>query len=285
MKFQILILVASSLGTATAVSILSVPSFFPRSYKLLPRSSVCRGNTATTRNTWCNYTIATDYISEAPDTGVTRGYYFDVQQVTVAPDGYSRIAYTINGSIPGPTIYADQGDTVVVHITNSLNEAQNGTSIHFHGIRQNYTNPMDGLSSITRCPTAPGDSITYTWRATQYGSTWYHSHIGLQAWEGVFGGIINDDPATANYDEDKSILFLNDWSHETVDELYITAETSGPPTLDNGLINGTNTYTDSSDTTTSYRFNTSFTSARPIVCAWSTVPLILISSSPLTTIP
>lgn len=40
-----------------------------------------------------------------------------------------------------------------------------------------------------------------------------------------------------------------------MDELYITAESSGPPTLDNGLINGTNTYGDDG-----YRYNTSFTS-------------------------
>lgn len=37
-------------------------------------------------------------------------------------------------------------------------------------------------------------------------------------------------------------IFLNDWSHETADALYHSAQTSGPPTLDNGLINGTNVY-------------------------------------------
>jgi len=50
-------------------------------------------------------------------------------------------------------------------------------------------------------------------------------------------------------------LFLNDWSHQTVDELYSYAETSGPPTLDNGLINGTNTYNGSGS-----RFETTFSS-------------------------
>lgn len=215
----------------------------------------CSGNTASTRSTWCDYSISTDYTSTAPTTGVTREYYFDIQQVTIAPDGVSRTAYAINGTIPGPTIIADWGDTVVVHVTNSLTAAKNGTSIHFHGIRQNYTNQMDGVVSITQCPTAPGSSMTYTWRAVQYGTTWYHSHIGLQAWEGVFGGILINGPATANYDEDKGVLFLNDWSHRTADELYITAETQGPPQLDNGLINGTNVYG-----TAGTRFNTCFTS-------------------------
>lgn len=65
------------------------------------------------------------------------------------------------------------------------------------------------------------------------------------AWEGVLGGIIINGPATADYDEDAGVLFLNDWSHETADALYAQAETTGPPTLDNGLINGTNVYDDS----------------------------------------
>jgi FtsP/CotA-like multicopper oxidase with cupredoxin domain len=147
-----------------------------------------------------------------------------------------------------------------VHVTNSLASAKNGSSIHFHGIRQNYTNPNDGVVSITQCPTAPGKTTTYKWRATQYGSTWYHSHIGLQAWEGVFGGIIINGPASGNYDEDKGMLFLNDWTHQTVDEMYDSAQSNGPPTLDNGLINGTNVYgNDNSTSQTGYRFNTSFT--------------------------
>lgn len=142
-------------------------------------------------------------------------------------------------------------------MTNSLTDSTNGTSIHFHGIRQNYTNQNDGVVSITQCPTPPGSSITYEWKATQYGSTWYHSHFGLQAWEGVFGGILINGPATANYEEDLGHMFLNDWTHQTVDEMYIDAELNGPPTLDNGLINGTNVYGDDDDADqTGYRWNT-----------------------------
>lgn len=70
----------------------------------------------------------------------------------------------------------------------------------------------------------------------------YHSHFALQAWDGVLGGIIINGPTTANYDNDMGIMFLNDWTHETADVMYLAAESSGPPTLDNGLINGTNVY-------------------------------------------
>ncbi|KAF2709229.1 multicopper oxidase [Pleomassaria siparia CBS 279.74] len=225
---------------------LPAPNLFPR--------AACSGNTATTRSQWCDYSVDTDTTAEAPDTGVTREYWLELTDVTVAPDGVSRTAMAVNGSIPGPTLFADWGDTVIVHVNNLLTTSQNGTSIHFHGIRQNYTNDQDGVVSITQCPTAPSTSITYKWRAIQYGSTWYHSHFALQAWQGILGGIIINGPATANYDEDLGMLFLNDWDHQTVDELYISAETDGPPTLDNGLINGTNTYEDGG-----YRYNTTFT--------------------------
>lgn len=224
--------------------------------------AACEGNTATTRSEWCNLDINTNYYNESPDTGVTREYFFNLEQITVTPDGSPRTAYAINGTIPGPTIIADWGDTVVVHVTNNLNLAQNGTSLHFHGIRQNYTNEMDGVVSITQCPTPPGSTTTYTWKATQYGSSWYHSHFGFQAWDGAAGGIIINGPATDNYEEDKGIVFLSDWNHRTADELYFQALTTGPPNITNGLINGTNTWEDEMGTTVGYRFNTSVTAGQ-----------------------
>lgn len=45
-----------------------------------------------------------------------------------------------------------QGDTLKIHVTNRL--TANGTSIHWHGIRQNYTVQNDGVPSITQCPIA-----------------------------------------------------------------------------------------------------------------------------------
>lgn len=57
--------------------------------------------------------------------------------------------------------------------------------------------------------------------------SWYHSHYSLQAWEGVFGGIVIHGPASGNYDEGLGVLFLNDWDHETSCALYTYAETQG----------------------------------------------------------
>ncbi|RDW85906.1 multicopper oxidase-1 [Coleophoma crateriformis] len=212
-------------------------------------------NSAEDRSCWGDYDLSTNYYDEAPDTGVVREYWFDITNTTAAPDGIERMILAINGTVPGPTIIADWGDTVVVHVTNSMQN--NGTGIHWHGVRQNGTTQNDGVPSMTQCPIAPGSTYTYTWKAVQYGSSWYHSHFYVQAWDGVFGGIVINGPATADYDEDLGSLFLNDWSHATADQELLHAEAYGPPTLDNGLINGTNTY-NNSGTIVGSRFSTDF---------------------------
>ncbi|KAI0002690.1 multicopper oxidase [Xylariaceae sp. FL0662B] len=223
----------------------------PQSTPLQSRQQ-CDFDSAISPECWGDFSLSTNFYDESPDTGVTREYWLDLVNTTAAPDGVERIVLTINGSIPGPTLFADWGDTVVVHVHNGFEN--NGTSIHFHGIRQNYTNEADGVASITQCPAAPGETITYTWKATQYGTTWYHSHFGVQAQNGVVGGIVINGPASAPYDEDKGILFLSDWYHQTSDELYTLASSSGPPTPPNALINGTNVYNNSGS-----RFQTTFT--------------------------
>ncbi|KAI9359649.1 Cupredoxin [Zopfochytrium polystomum] len=196
-------------------------------------------NSATARSCWGDYDITTDYYDTVPDTGVTRTYYLALNNVTMAPDGVSRYVTAFNSSIPGPTITADWGDTVVVYVTNNL--ANNGTALHWHGLRQNYTAASDGVPGVTQCAIAPGDTFKYTWRATQYGTTWYHSHFSLQYGNGAFGAIVINGPATANYDEDLGPLLIQDWAHEDAFYLF-SINTGAPPGAENGLINGTNMY-------------------------------------------
>jgi hypothetical protein len=69
-------------------------------------------NSATDRSCWGDYDTSTNYYTTVPDTGVTREYWFDVQNGTASPDGIERVVLTVNGTIPGPTIIADWGDTV-----------------------------------------------------------------------------------------------------------------------------------------------------------------------------
>lgn len=72
----------------------------------------CDFDSAETPECWGEYDLSTNYYEDGPDTGVVREYWFDIVNGTAAPDGVERIMYTINGSFPGPTIYADWGDTV-----------------------------------------------------------------------------------------------------------------------------------------------------------------------------
>jgi hypothetical protein len=93
---------------------------------LVPRAS-CE-NTATSRSCWGDYDIDTDYYNVIPDTGVTREYWLVAQNITAAPDGYQRQILAFNGTVPGPTIWADWGDEVIVHVTNEI--ANNGYDNH-----------------------------------------------------------------------------------------------------------------------------------------------------------
>ncbi|KAJ5604430.1 hypothetical protein N7510_009584 [Penicillium lagena] len=204
---------------------------------------------------WHPFTIDTNYYESIPDTNVVREYWFEIVNTTAAPDGVERPVLLVNGQFPGPAIEANWGDTVKVHVTNRMSD--NGTALHFHGVRQLRTNQMDGVASLTQCPIAPGQSYTYVWRAEQYGSSWYHSHFSLQAWEGVYGPIVIHGPATAEYDEDIGVVFLSDWAHRTIDEMYQSQlETYGTPQMEGGLLNGMNVWVQADGTTVGRRFET-----------------------------
>ena len=207
---------------------------------------------------WNGYDLSTNYYEQVPDTGVVREYFFDIVNTTAAPDGRDRGVLLVNGEFPGPTIIADWGDTVKVTVRNSMQN--NGSSIHWHGVRQFYTPQMDGTPSITQCPIAPGQNYTYTWRADQYGSSWYHSHFSLQAWDGIFGGITINGPASADYDEDLGSLFLSDWSVESVDALYPDQlQAAYNAQFTNGLLNGTNVFDFGNGTIVGERLKTTLT--------------------------
>ncbi|CAG8224505.1 unnamed protein product [Penicillium salamii] len=199
------------------------------------------GNTPTTRGCWGVYDLETNYYKTAPDTGKTVEVWLSVQEGTCNQDGYERPCMTFNGTMPGPPIIADWGDRLKVHVTNNLES--NGTSVHWHGVHLRNSNQWDGVPGVTQCPIAPGESLTYDFKVTQYGTSWYHSHFSLQSSEGLFGPLIFNGPASANYDEDLGALFLQDWAHiptfvewEAKQKFGITSAQSAT------LINGTNIF-------------------------------------------
>lgn len=219
-----------------------------------PADPVCT-NGPSTRQCWNNgYSVNTNYDAVWPNTGRVVTYTLDVQNRTLAPDGFSRTVYAINGQYPGPTIRANWGDTLQITVKNSL--TTNGTSIHWHGVRQWHTNSMDGTNGITECPLALGQSRTYTFLCTQFGTTWYHSHYSDQYSDGVVGSIVIDGPASSNYDIDLGPMPITDWFHTpafTIAPLLATGQIRGAPRADNILINGTNVFgTNGNNTTGQY---------------------------------
>ncbi|KAK3381955.1 multicopper oxidase [Podospora didyma] len=220
----------------------------------------CKFNSATDPTCWDdNFNLETNYYETGPKTGKVHTYDFVITNITVSPDGIERTALAINGQIPGPAITANWGDTIVVHVTNNIGTA--GTSIHFHGVRQNNTNSQDGVVSITQCPTpGNGTTTTYTWIATQYGSSWYHSHYAVQAWDGLFGPIEIQGPASQKYDIDLGSVMLSDWTHQTSESIYnAKAHLEDGATMDNGLINGKNIFTKEDGTVVGKRHEIIFT--------------------------
>lgn len=106
------------------------------------------------------------------------------------------------------------------------------------------TNIQDGTNGITECALAPGDVKTYQFQATEYGTTWYHSHFSQQYGDGVVGTVQINGPATANYDVDLGVMPMSDWYYTTIYQAAARAFQSGqagggPPVSDNILINGT----------------------------------------------
>ena len=61
-----------------------------------------------------------------------------------------------NGSSPGPTIEAVEGDRVRIFVTNKLPEP---TAVHWHGIL--LPSGMDGVSGLTQPPIPVGKTFVY----------------------------------------------------------------------------------------------------------------------------
>jgi FtsP/CotA-like multicopper oxidase with cupredoxin domain len=247
---------SSSLATASASACAN--DFTKRQTEIEEECLPCDGQSGSLP--YCGADVTTDNYKFTPKTCRTVYYEFDITNATVSPDGVERMALLVNGQMPGPTIEANwsvstslqhttnidiktRGDTVIVKVNNRVQD--NGTSIHFHGIRQLNNAEYDGVPSITQCPIAPGDSFTYKWVATNYGTSWYHSHYAIQAWMGVFGPMVIHGPPSKQWDVDAGTIFLNDWSHTPVDAMYDAAQdarSGGPRAMENGLINGKNTW-------------------------------------------
>ncbi len=137
--------------------------------------------------------------------------------------GKPRMATTINGSIPAPTLRLREGDEVTIRVTNNLRTA---TSIHWHGIILPFE--MDGVPGISYPGIAAGETFTYRFRLEQTGTYWYHSHTALQEMTGMYGAIVvvPRDGERIRADREHVVL-LSDWTDEDPMRVFGKLKTQG----------------------------------------------------------
>ena len=130
--------------------------------------------------------------------------------------GNPRVAFTVNGSVPAPTLRWKEGDTVTLRVANSLDET---ASIHWHGILLPAN--MDGVPGLSFHGIGPGETYVYRFTVRQGGTYWYHSHSGFQEQKGLYGPLIIDplEPAPFRYDREH-IVMLTDWTDESPERVF-----------------------------------------------------------------
>ncbi|KAL5604004.1 uncharacterized protein BROUX77_004190 [Berkeleyomyces rouxiae] len=190
-----------------------------------------------------------------------RYFKLEVTWADYAPDGFTRKQFLVNGIFPGPTLELNEGDQVRVDVHN---KSPFNTTIHYHGIEMLNTPWSDGVPGVSQRHIHPGQSFTYAFNATQYGSYWYHSHTMGQIDDGLYGAIVihprqsapmpfhlisgtgQDSPETAAIHAAVAAvhpLILSDWQHLTSSKRHELSLASGieMPCYDSFLFNGRGT--------------------------------------------
>jgi len=152
-----------------------------------------------------------------PVYGKTVEYDLFIENNPVNFTGKEVNAMTINGSIPGPTLYLTEGDTARIRVHNRLDEE---TSIHWHGVL--VPNKEDGVSYLTTPPIKSGTMREFSFPVKQSGTYWYHSHTSLQEQKGVYGSIVIYPEGKRKLADKEYVLVLSDWIDEDPHEAMRT---------------------------------------------------------------
>ncbi|CAG7857661.1 multicopper oxidase [biofilm metagenome] len=158
------------------------------------------------------YVKSAKALANAQVVPVLKGKEFDltIAHTLVNITGTEKHATTINGTIPGPTLHWQEGDTVTIRVKNLLPEE---TSLHWHGIILPYQ--MDGAPQISFNGIAPGETFTYRFKVQQSGTYWYHSHSEMQEQTGLYGAIVIDPITHDTIQADRDyVVLMSDWTDE-----------------------------------------------------------------------
>jgi FtsP/CotA-like multicopper oxidase with cupredoxin domain len=123
--------------------------------------------------------------------------------------------WTFNGTVPGPTIRATEGDLVRIHFVNNGSKSH---TMHFHGI---HPAEMDGVFEIVG---SGGGQFTYEFEAGPVGVHPYHCHVMPLEEHIVHGlyGVFIVDPKEGRTPADEMVMVLNgfDTDFDAENNLY-----------------------------------------------------------------
>jgi len=115
-----------------------------------------------------------------------------------------------NGSTPGPTIEAVEGDRIRILVTNNLPEH---TSMHWHGVL--LPSGMDGVGGLSQPDIKPGETYAYEFTLRQHGTHMYHPHADemTQMAVGMMGMfIIHPKDGEAEPIDRDFVILLHNWA-------------------------------------------------------------------------
>ena len=110
-----------------------------------------------------------------------------------------------NGSSPGPTIEAVEGDRVRIFVTNKLPEH---TTVHWHGIM--LPSGMDGVGGLTQPHIPVGKTFVYEFTLLRAGTHMYHPHADemTQMAMGMMGMFVIHPKDQRQMRVDRDFVFL-----------------------------------------------------------------------------
>ena len=137
----------------------------------------------------------------------------DRQTMEISPGVFYNV-WAFNGTVPGPTLRATEGDLIRI---NFINNGTKPHSIHTHGI---HKAEMDGVFEIIN----PKGKFTYEFYAEAFGVYPYHCHVTPleeHISHGLYGVYIVD-PKTPRPEADEMVMIMNgfDTDFDTENNFY-----------------------------------------------------------------
>src|SRR3989337_2169313 len=157
-------------------------------------------------------------VSQLPDGTTLREFTIIAEddKIMEVSSGVFYNVWTFNGTVPGPTIRATEGDIVRI---NFINNGSKSHTMHFHGI---HPAEMDGVFE----PVGPGGGqFTYGFEAGPVGVHPYHCHMMPLEEHIVHGlyGVYIVDPKEGRAPADEMVMVLNglDTDFDPVNNLHL----------------------------------------------------------------